>query len=148
MKWPSSWREVPLTSMGALLLGTGPDLGAWNAEPWRVSGMRSLEITLGMAAHATVDWLTGEVDLDVMHFHSAPLEKFWLQEVDILRMPLNRRCWPMRSSSRLTARYVSAMNCARAGPSSAPPACARVAAAPACQLQTATRGDLLLTCPP
>ena len=45
------------------------------------------------AGHPYVEWLRGEIDLELMLFDSTSLRRFWLQEVQSVNMPRHWLRW-------------------------------------------------------
>jgi hypothetical protein len=90
LEWSPKWRTATLTKT---LGGFSAPRPGWNGEPvepWRVDGLNVFIESMDTPGHPLIDWLGGELDLDLMLFQSAALTKFWLHEVETIYM---RRHW-------------------------------------------------------
>lgn len=69
----------------------------WNGdavEAWRVASLTASTHKLqAREHHPYVDWLAGEIELDLMLFHSASLATFWLHDVETTNMPRHWLRW-------------------------------------------------------
>lgn len=92
-QWPPSWRDASLTSILAEFSAPRTGWSGERIEPWRISGMTVLEKTFVTQGHAMMEWLSGEVNVEMMRFQPSAMTKFWLNEVELLRMPRHWLRW-------------------------------------------------------
>jgi hypothetical protein len=87
LSMPSHFKDVPL---GSVLASPARPTAGWDGNPvelWRVEAHLHFERVLNMPQHAYAEWLEGEVNLTMMKLHPRELTRFWLHEVDRMRMP-------------------------------------------------------------
>ena len=93
LKWPAAWRDMPLT--GVTMSPSFSIVGWGNAsfEPWRFVAFNAFRTSMAAQGHAAIDWLGGEIDLELMLFQLRSLTQFWLGEVETARMPRHWLRW-------------------------------------------------------
>lgn len=97
----AKWPRDRLTSFRATLVS--PRDG-WDGQPvdlWRVEGCMAFEQALRFDSSPYVDWLAGEIDLNLMLFDSAGYTRFWFYEVETENM---KRHW-LRTAFQFQQRF-------------------------------------------
>ena len=98
---PPKWRTATLTkTMGSF---PSPRPG-WNGQPveaWRFDALNVFKVAMSTPGHAAIDWLEGEVNIDLMLSQDESLVKFWMHEVEVLRMPRHWLRWAFEFLQRL-----------------------------------------------
>jgi hypothetical protein len=93
LSWSPKWRTASLTkTMGQ---PTQPMKG-WNGTPveaWRFGALSTFRQALSTDHHPYLDWLGGDLELDMMVFQEASLEAFWLHDVELMNMPRHWLRW-------------------------------------------------------
>jgi hypothetical protein len=92
-RWSPELRTATLTKTMASLPAPRP---GWSGDPfeaWRIDGLNVFLTSMGTSGHPAQDWLEGEIDLNLMLFQSASLTKFWLHDVETVRMPRHWLRW-------------------------------------------------------
>ncbi|MFM0217797.1 type II toxin-antitoxin system VapC family toxin [Paraburkholderia caledonica] len=87
LSMPGHWRGVPL---GAVFVSLAHPMSGWDGNPvelWRVKAHSHFERVLDNPEHPYAEWLEGEVNLTMMKLHPRELTRFWLHDVDPMRMP-------------------------------------------------------------
>jgi len=94
------WQNVPLTNFMASGLASLPGWNGQPVEPWRISALNVFNNAARTVNHPSIDWLEGEVNIDLMLFQSASLVKFWLHDVELRRMPRHWLRWAFEMQQR------------------------------------------------
>ena len=100
LPWPAQWRETLLTKV---LVTPQFSVAGWNGqplEPWRFDGRNVFITSMATPGHPAIDWLKGEVDLELMLFQSSSLTKFWLHDVELAHMPRHWLRWAFEFNQR------------------------------------------------
>ena len=92
--WSPKWRTASL--MKTVGEPATPIRG-WNGTPvelWRLAALTVFSHSLQFQEHHPyLDWLGGDIELNMMLFQSESLAKFWLHEVETVRMPRHWLRW-------------------------------------------------------
>lgn len=101
MAWADKWRTANLTKTMASFAAPLPGWNGQPVEPWRVDGLNVFKVSVQTPGHPAIDWLDGELDLELMLFQSASLTTFWLHDVEAVHMPRHWLRWAFEFMQRL-----------------------------------------------
>jgi len=88
LSWSPKWRTVPLAKILASLPSPIPGWNGAPIEPWRVDACNVMDrVIRNPTSHATIDWIEGEINISHLLRDPASHVKFWLHDVDLMRMP-------------------------------------------------------------
>ncbi len=91
--WSPKWETAPLTSIFASEV---EDLHEFSNEPmeaWRFSALLAYWTAFSDERHPYVEWIRGEVDVDLMLSQKASLKSFWIHDVQLSGMKRNWLRW-------------------------------------------------------
>jgi hypothetical protein len=84
----SNWNfSTPLTDVVGKLLYRPPGYDGDNIQAWRVNGWSSTTNALGNAKHPYVEWLSADVNFEMLIRDQASWLRFWLYEIECSQMP-------------------------------------------------------------
>jgi hypothetical protein len=86
---------VPLKSVKALLNSPETHRSRDAIEMWRLSACSSMAMLLGEKDSPYLDWLAGEVELQLISLDAKAWEQFWFYEVEAPRLPRMWLRWAM-----------------------------------------------------
>lgn len=98
---PARWHKDLLTNFKAEFPSPRAGWDGQAVELWRVNACMAFEQALRFENCPYVDWLAGEIDLDLMFFDSASYTRFWLHEVETGHM---KRHW-LRTAFEFQQRF-------------------------------------------
>ena len=78
------------TKLSAVLAIPAQPTPGWDGAPvqlWRIEALLSFEQALSVPGHPYVDWLEGDINLTMMSLQRQEQARFWLYDVDPVRMP-------------------------------------------------------------
>lgn len=99
--WPSNLESTPLTKIMAVLPQSNSGWSGMPVEPWRIDALNVFEVALNTAGHPSIDWVSGELDTQLMLYQYEELTQFWLHGVDLASMPRHWLRWAFEFLQRL-----------------------------------------------
>jgi hypothetical protein len=84
----SNWDfSTPLTDVVGTLVNRPPGYDGDKIEAWRVNAWSSTTNALGNANHPYIEWLSADVNFDVLIRDQASWLRFWFYEIECSQMP-------------------------------------------------------------
>lgn len=87
MAWSPKWKTTPLRTIRAVLPDGLPGWDGTPVEPWRFDAWNVLLRELHTPNHPAIDWIEGDIDIPRLLSSHESHVKFWLHDVDLVRMP-------------------------------------------------------------